>query len=73
MTITDTKREELKKVIGKTISHNYSPTLQAKLVKVNKVSCTFEVTKSEYSNDKDYCVGMRFKDNVYRAWNTYFY
>jgi hypothetical protein len=72
MTITETKTEELKTVIGKSVSHNYSPTLQAKLVKVNKVTCVFEVTKSDYFNDKDYCIGMRFKDNVYRAYNTYF-
>jgi len=52
------------------MSHNYSPTLRAKLVKVNKVTCVLEVTKGEYVKDKDYTVGMRFKDSIGYTWNA---
>ena len=38
------KIEELRESIGKTMSHNYSPTLRAKLIKVNRVNCILEVT-----------------------------
>ena len=68
-----TKREELRESIGKTMSHNYSPTLQAKLIKVNKVTCVLEVIKGEYVDDKDYCIGMRFKDNIHSTWNALYY
>jgi hypothetical protein len=72
-----TKIEELRESIGKTMSHNYSPTLRAKLVKVNKVNrritCILEVTKGEYVKDKDYTVGMRFRDSVSRTWNALYY
>jgi hypothetical protein len=67
------KIKELRESIGKTMSHNYSPTLRAKLVKVNKVTCVLEVTPSEYVKDKDYTVGMKFKDNVNRVWNALYY
>jgi DNA polymerase II small subunit/DNA polymerase delta subunit B len=67
------KIEKLRESIGKTMSHNYSPTLRAKLVKVNKVTCVLEVTKGEYVKDKDYTVGMRFKDNVSHTWNALYY
>ena len=39
---------ELKSVIGKETSHNYSPTLRAKLVKVGKSYCKWEVSESPY-------------------------
>jgi hypothetical protein len=67
------KIEELRESIGKTMSHNYSPTLRAKLVKVNKVTCILEVTKGEYIKDKDYTVGTRFKDNISNTWNALYY
>ena len=38
--------EDLKAVIGKDVSENRSPTLRAKLIKVNKTTCTFEVVQS---------------------------
>ena len=76
-----TKIEELRESIGKTMSHNYSPTLRAKLVKVNKVTCVLEVIASEYIKDKarpnffylDYTVGKRFKDSVSNTWNALYY
>ena len=64
------KIEELRESIGKTMSHNYSPTLRAKLVKVNRVTCVLEVTESEYAKDKDYTVGMKFKDSVSNTLNA---
>ena len=67
------KIEELRESIGKTMSHNYSPTLRAKLIKVNKVTCVLEVAESEYAKDKDYTVGMKFKDNIERTWNALYY
>ena len=67
------KIEELRESIGKTMSHNYSPTLRAKLVKVNRVTCVLEVTESEYAKDKDYTVGMKFKDSIERTWNALYY
>jgi hypothetical protein len=68
-----TKREELKESIDKIMSHNYSPTLRAKLIKVNKVTCVLEVTKGEYVKDKDYTIGTRFKDNISNTWNALYY
>ena len=68
-----TKLFELRVSIGKTMSHNYSPTLRAKLVKVNKVTCVLEVIKGEYTKDKDYTVGIRFKDSVNRTWWSMYY
>ena len=52
------KIEELKESIGKVMSHNYSPTLRAKLVKVNRVTCVLEVSPGEHVKDRDYCVGL---------------
>ena len=71
--MTNTKRDELKDAVGREMSHNYSPTLRAKLVKVNKVTCVLEVTKGQFVDGKDYTVGMRFKDNIYSTWNALFY
>lgn len=67
------KIKELRESIGKTMSHNYSPTLRAKLIKVNKVTCVLEVAESEYTKDKDYTVGMKFKDSIERTWNALYY
>ena len=68
-----TKLFELRESLGKTMSHNYSPTLRAKLVKVNKITCVLEVTKGEYNRDKDYAVGIKFKDSVNRTWWSMYY
>jgi hypothetical protein len=68
-----TKLYELRASLGKTMSHNYSPTLRAKLVKVNKVTCVLEVTKGEYTKDKDYAIGIKFKDSVDNTWNALYY
>lgn len=70
-----TKLEELKASIGKEMSHNYSPTLRAKLVKVNKVTCVLEVAPAQFPllHDKMYTVGMKFKDSISNTWNALYY
>ncbi len=69
------KIEELKASIGKIMSHNSSPTLRAKLVKVNKKTCVLEVAPAQFPifNDKMNMVGLRFKDSVEYTWNALYY
>ena len=67
---------DLKKVIGKKISQNHSPTLVAKLVKVGKVNCVFESVESDFKSSKGlagYKVGVQYKVPTQRAWNSFFY
>ena len=67
---------DLKKVIGKKISQNQSPTLVAKLVKVGKVNCVFESVESDFKETiglVDYKVGVQYKVPTQRAWNSFFY
>jgi hypothetical protein len=62
------KIEELREVIGKEVSCNWSPTLRAKLLKVNDNECILEIV----SLMKD--VGKTtFKMPIQHTWNTYFY
>ena len=63
-----TKIEELREVIGKEVSCNWSPTLRAKLLKVNDNECTLEIV----SLMKD-LGGMTFKMPIQHTWNAYFY
>jgi hypothetical protein len=70
-----TKIEELREVIGKTVSFNSSPTLRAKLVKINKNTCLLEVAPTEYEPS---LIGSEFVGNIIKApiehtWNAYFY
>jgi hypothetical protein len=62
------KIEELREVIGKEVSCNWSPTLRAKLLKVNDNECTLEIV----SLMKD-VGGMTFKMPIQHTWNAYFY
>ena len=79
--MSNNKMSELMTMIGETTSENFSPTLRAKLVKVNKKTgvCTMEVVPSPYvsmvqmgtlNEDK---VGMRYEAPVYRIWNAFFF
>ena len=81
MRYSDSKIEELVKVIGKEVSENFSPTLRAKLVSINEFAgmCTMEVVESPYvsmvqmgslNNDK---VGMRYEAPIYRIHNAFFF
>jgi hypothetical protein len=67
---------ELKSVIGKEVSHNYSPTLRAKLVKVGKSFCKFEVVESPYkgsvSASNNYLAGQIISTPTWISWNCFF-
>ena len=67
---------DLKKVVGKKVSQNQSPTLVAKLVKVGKVNCVFESVESDYKETiglVGYKVGVQYKVPTQFAWNSFFY
>ena len=68
------KIEELKAVIGKETSQNFSPTCRGKLLKVNKVYSLFESVQSPYNkNTKPESVGVLYKVPNSIAWNSFFY
>jgi hypothetical protein len=70
-----TKIEELKEVVGKTVSCNASPTLRAKLLRVNKKTCTMEVAPTEFPifHDSMRLVGRTFKLPLEYVWNAFYY
>jgi|LauGreDrversion4_2_1035121.scaffolds.fasta_scaffold311047_3 hypothetical protein len=67
---------ELKSVVGKEASHNYSPTLRAKLIKVGKSYCKWEVTESPYkgssSASNNYLAGAVFRTPTWISYNCFF-
>lgn len=67
------KIEELKSVIGKEVSQNQSPTLNAKLIRVNKKTCTFEVVQSPYRSGDESKIGNRYLVPISYAWNAFFF
>jgi hypothetical protein len=75
------KIQELKGVIGKECSENFSPTLRAKLVDYDEFHhiCTMEIVKSPYTSMlqsgslNEHRVGERYKAHASRIWNVYFY
>ena len=73
------KIEELKSVIGKECSENFSPTLRAKLVSMDETSevCVMEVAESPYEGSwawhQNHTVGHRYKAPAYRIWNAFFF
>jgi hypothetical protein len=67
------KIEELKSVIGKTTSENHSPTLNAKLIRVNKKTCTFETVKSPYRSANESKIGDKYLVPISYAWNAFFF
>jgi hypothetical protein len=66
------KKEILKSLVGKEASVNYSPTLRAKLVKVNKLNCTWEVVASPYSNRGLEKIGNKFHLNLFLSDMAFF-
>ena len=71
-----TKIEELREVIGKEVSCNWSPTLRAKLLKVNDNECILETAPTLYRMTSDLMkdVGKTtFKMPIEHTWNAYFY
>lgn len=69
------KIEELKSVIGKEVSENFSPTLRAKLVGFRKNNCVMEVVTSPYkcNTENNHRAGERYEAPVYRIHNAYFF
>jgi hypothetical protein len=69
------KIQELKAAIGKTVSFNSSPTLRAKLLKVNKKSCIMEVMPTEWECSRigSEFVGDTFKAPIEHTWNAIYY
>ena len=77
---TDSKMIELMKVIGESVSENFSPTLRAKLVHINEYAgmCTMEVVKSIYpphsfSAQHNHRAGERYQRPVEYIWNAFFF
>ena len=70
---------ELKGVIGKECSENFSPTLRAKLVDYDEFHdvCTMEVVASPYEGSwawqQNNTVGHRYKAPASRIWNAFFF
>jgi len=79
MRYSDSKIQELVKVIGKEVSENFSPTLRAKLVSINEFAgmCTMEVVPSPYegswSASQNYTAGHRYEAPIYRIHNAFFF
>ena len=65
--------EDLKAVIGKDVSENRSPTLRAKLIKINKTTCTFEVIQSPYREGDESMIGKQYKVPISYSWNAFFF
>lgn len=66
---------ELQTVIGKTCSDNHSPTLNSKLVSINKDkgTCIMEITPSEYYGVKPTRIGKTYEQSIQIVHNGYFY
>lgn len=69
------KEQELREVVGKTVSCNMSPTLRAKLVKINKKTCIMQVEPTFYTRTADLNreVGKTFRMPLEYTWNAYFF
>lgn len=75
------KIEELKSVIGKEVSENFSPTLRAKLLAIDETRgggvCIMEVAPSPYkgswSAQQNHTAGHRYDAPIYRIHNAYFF
>jgi hypothetical protein len=71
--MTTSKIQDLKSVIGKRVSENFSPTGTAKLIKICKDYCIFESLQSEYIKKPASKVGVQYKRPIAYAWNAYFF
>jgi hypothetical protein len=72
------KIEELKSVIGKEVSENFSPTLRAKLVTIDESGvCIMEVVESPYEGSwawgQNHTAGHRYEAPASRIWNAFFF
>jgi hypothetical protein len=75
------KIEELKSVIGKEVSENFSPTLRAKLLAIDESRgggvCIMEVTESPYEGSwawqQNHTAGHRYERPIYAIHNAFFF
>ncbi len=75
------KIDELKSVIGKEVSENFSPTLRAKLLAIDETRgggvCIMEVVPSPYkgswSAQQNHTAGHRYERPVYAVHNAFFF
>lgn len=72
------KIEELKSVIGKEVSENFSPTLRAKLLAIDESAvCIMEVVESPYEGSwawgQNHTAGHRYEAPASRIWNAFFF
>ena len=69
------KERELREVVGKTVSCNWSPTLRAKLIQINRKDCVLQVEPTQFPimSNVDEHIGKTFKVPIEYAWNAYFY
>jgi hypothetical protein len=76
------KIKELKGVIGKEVSENFSPTLRAKLLAIDESRgggvCIMEVVKSPYPEwswaaQQNHTAGHRYERPIEYVWNSYFF
>ena len=80
MRYSDSKIQDLVKVVGEVTSENFSPTLRAKLVNINEYAgtCTMEVVESPYpphsfSASNNHRAGERYERPVEYVWNAFFF
>ena len=75
------KITELRAVIGKEVSENFSPTLRAKLLAIDETRgggvCIMEVVESPYKGSwaaqQNHTAGHRYERPVYAIHNAYFF
>jgi hypothetical protein len=75
------KIDELKSVIGKEVSENFSPTLRAKLLAIDESRgggvCIMEVVESPYEGSwswqQNYTAGHRYERPIYAIHNAFFF
>lgn len=80
MRYSDSKIQDLVKVVGEVTSENFSPTLRAKLVGINEHAgvCTMEVVESPYpahsfSASNNHRAGERYERPLEYVWNAFFF
>jgi hypothetical protein len=69
------KIAELKTVVGKECSCNYSPTHRSKLIKVGRELCILEVAPAQHGDlDREKSsVGVQFLQSVHITHNQFFF
>ena len=80
MRYSDSKIQDLVKVVGEVTSENFSPTLRAKLVGIDEYAgvCTMEVVPSPYpshsfSASNNHRAGERYERPLEYVWNAFFF